>query len=354
VKTKWHKQKNWRGRLGPRSNHASDSDDEESDVEVLNVIEHSDTEYHRCQLRIANPPKAAAALTKLLSMYWKRFLKDLKIEQVCVLTAEAPSVDAPPDATVNNSVSSSVSNTPGKHERPDGAEPKSARAERFASQSWEALQASGNPVYALAREYEDVFPDKIPATLPAGRGVQHEIDLVPGMKYCVARQWPLPRDQVQAIDDFFEGRRQAGHVRESISPHSSPTLCVKKATGGRRIVHAFNKLNDVTIPAQTPIPSKDSILDTMAGSEVYSAIDLTDGFYQIIMRESDVPLTAVTERHAVGMAGHAARAEERPCYIQPDDVTGTSTALRLCSKLLRRHLRAQQGRDRSLCRRGPS
>uniref|UniRef100_H3H6I7 Reverse transcriptase domain-containing protein n=1 Tax=Phytophthora ramorum TaxID=164328 RepID=H3H6I7_PHYRM len=101
-------------------------------------------------------------------------------------------------------------------------------------------------------------------------------------------------DQVKAIDDFFEGRRQAGHVRESISPHSSPTFCVKKATGGWRIVHAFNKLNDATIPAQTPIPRKDMVLDSMSGSVIYSAIDLTDGFYQILMRESDVPLTAVS------------------------------------------------------------
>ena len=83
-------------------------------------------------------------------------------------------------------------------------------------------------------------------------------------------------------------------MRESISPHSSPTFCVKKATGGWRIVHAFNKLNDATIPAQTPIPRKDMVLDTMSGSEIYSAIDLTDGFYQILMRESDIPLTAVS------------------------------------------------------------
>jgi hypothetical protein len=54
-------QKNWRGRLGPRSNHASDSEDEELDVEVLNVIEHSNTEYHRRQPRVVNPPKAAAS-----------------------------------------------------------------------------------------------------------------------------------------------------------------------------------------------------------------------------------------------------------------------------------------------------
>lgn len=36
------------------------------------------------------------------------------------------------------------------------------------------------------------------------------------------------------------------------------------------------------------------VLDTMTGSEVFSAIDLTDGFYQILMREDDVPLTAVS------------------------------------------------------------
>ncbi|KAE9209528.1 hypothetical protein PF005_g11796 [Phytophthora fragariae] len=122
----------------------------------------------------------------------------------------------------------------------EGTEPKSAREERFVAQSWESLKASGNPIYETAREFADVFPDKIPAELPADRGVRHEIDLTPGSKYCVTRQWPLPRDQVKTIDDFFEGRRQAGRVRESISPHSSPTFCVKKATGGWRIVHAFN------------------------------------------------------------------------------------------------------------------
>jgi hypothetical protein len=69
---------------------------------------------------------------------------------------------------------------------------------------------------------------------------------------------------------------------------------VKKAPGGWRIVHAFNKLNDATIPAQTPVPRKDMILDGMVGSTVFSDIDLKDGFYQIRMREDDVPLTAVS------------------------------------------------------------
>ncbi|KAE9288115.1 hypothetical protein PF008_g26227 [Phytophthora fragariae] len=36
------------------------------------------------------------------------------------------------------------------------------------------------------------------------------------------------------------------------------------------------------------------VLDSMSGSVIYSVIDLTDGFYQILMRESDIPLTAVS------------------------------------------------------------
>ncbi len=117
---------------------------------------------------------------------------------------------------------------------------------------------------------------------------------MPGTKYCVTRQWPLPREQVEAIDAFFAERYKAGHVRESKSPHCSPTFCVKKATGGWRIVHAFNKLNAATIPAQTPIPRKDVIIDGMCGSTIFSAVDLRDGFYQILMRVKDIPLTAVS------------------------------------------------------------
>ncbi|GMF52970.1 unnamed protein product [Phytophthora fragariaefolia] len=251
-----------------------------------NVVEYSEASPNRIRtVEVANPPSDAATITRLPSLSWKHFPRDLKageIEQVWLLTNS----DQP--AVLVNVVSDASSS------RPKAAEPKSLREARFAAQSWAALHDSKNPVYSLADEFEDIFPEKIPAELPAERGVRHEIDLGHGAKYCVTQQWPLPRDQVQAIDEFFEGRRKAGHIDESFSPHSSPTFCVKKATGGWCVVHIFNKFNDATIPAQTPIPRKDMVLDTMSSSVIYSAIDLTDGFYQILMRESDIPLTAVS------------------------------------------------------------
>ncbi|KAG3213007.1 hypothetical protein PC129_g16054 [Phytophthora cactorum] len=246
-----------------------------------------DSVAHVREVEVARPPCDAASITQLPSLSWKHFLRDLKrgkIGQVCMIVPVAD--DTVAAVEVDAGALASDSRT-----RPKLAEPKTAREARYAAQSLPAFEASGNPIAPPVREF---IPEKVPAVLPPDRGVRHESYLAPGAKYCVTRQWPLPRDETEAIDAIFESRRRAGHVRESVSPHSSPTFCVKKATGGWRIVHAFNKLNDATIPAQTPIPRKDMVLDTMSGSTQYCAIDLMDGFYQILMREDDVPLTAVS------------------------------------------------------------
>uniref|UniRef100_H3GCV8 Integrase catalytic domain-containing protein n=1 Tax=Phytophthora ramorum TaxID=164328 RepID=H3GCV8_PHYRM len=156
------------------------------------------------------------------------------------------------------------------------------------------LENPKDPVYPLVKEFSDVVSKDPPSQLPPDRGVRHEIDLVPGTKYCVTRQWPLPREQCEVIDAFFAAKAKAGMVRESKSPHSTPTFCVRKPNGKWRLVHAYNKLNSATVLAQTPIPRKDVLLNNMAGCELYSALDLVDGYYQILMRERDIPLTAVS------------------------------------------------------------
>ncbi|KAF1325083.1 Pol protein, partial [Globisporangium splendens] len=221
-------------------------------------------------------PSTAEAIVSLEEMSYELFLTDLERDQIreIVVPTAFPRGELCTSSTADESVL------------------ESDKQRRFAAQDWDAVK--GSPYFDLLWEFKDVFPDKVPSALPVDRGVRHEIDLEPGSKYCVTRQWPLPREQVEAIDEFFAKRALAGHVRESKSPHSSPTFCVRKATGGWRIVHAFNKPNAATIPAQTPIPRKDVLIDSMGGSTVFSALDLMDGFYQILMRESDVPLTAVS------------------------------------------------------------
>ncbi|GMF52196.1 unnamed protein product [Phytophthora fragariaefolia] len=76
------------------------------------------------------------------------------------------------------------------------------------------LKDPSDPYYPLLKEFSDVVSDDPPSVLPPDRGVRHEIDLVPGTKYCTTRQWPLPKEQVDVIDAFFAAKHAAGMVRE--------------------------------------------------------------------------------------------------------------------------------------------
>ena len=100
------------------------------------------------------------------------------------------------------------------------------------------LKDPSDPYYPLVKEFQDVVCHNPPSVLPPDRGVRHEIDLDPGTKYCVTRQWPFPKEQCDVIDGFFRANHAAGMVREIKSPHSTPTVCVKKPNGKWRIVHA--------------------------------------------------------------------------------------------------------------------
>ena len=56
-----------------------------------------------------------------------------------------------------------------------------------------------------------------PSVLPPDRGDRHEIDLVPGNKYCVTRQWHFPKEQCDVIVDFSRAsKRQEWYVRVNL------------------------------------------------------------------------------------------------------------------------------------------
>ncbi|KAG2917832.1 hypothetical protein PC117_g17290 [Phytophthora cactorum] len=59
----------------------------------------------------------------------------------------------------------------------------------------------------------------------------------------------------------------------------------------RSCLQQAERCDDTRADADT---TKDVIIDSMAKSTIYSALVLRDGFYQILMRESDIPLTAVS------------------------------------------------------------
>uniref|UniRef100_A0AAV1TGL1 Reverse transcriptase n=1 Tax=Peronospora matthiolae TaxID=2874970 RepID=A0AAV1TGL1_9STRA len=113
----------------------------------------------------------------------------------------------------------------------EGVLDEKTRVERYDSQSWESLKT--NQIYEDLVEFKDVLPETVPCEFPKDKGIRHEVELKLGSKYRVMKQWPLPREQVLAIDKFFADRLAAGHVRESTSPIAlRPSVCEKQQEGG--------------------------------------------------------------------------------------------------------------------------
>ncbi|POM64323.1 Pol protein [Phytophthora palmivora] len=72
---------------------------------------------------------------------------------------------------------------------------------------------------------------------PYSHGVRHKTDIMSGAKYCVARQWPLPREQCEVIGVFIADKVKSVMLRESKFPHSTPTFCIRKPNRKWRLFH---------------------------------------------------------------------------------------------------------------------
>ncbi|XP_013669098.1 uncharacterized protein LOC106373475 [Brassica napus] len=97
----------------------------------------------------------------------------------------------------------------------------------------EAAEAAAKAllVKGADQEYKDVFPDDSPVGLPPIRGIEHQIDLVPGATLPnrpAYRTNPVETKELQKqVNELLE----KGHIRESMSPCAVPVLLVPKKDG---------------------------------------------------------------------------------------------------------------------------
>ncbi|KAG8474771.1 hypothetical protein CXB51_031471 [Gossypium anomalum] len=82
-----------------------------------------------------------------------------------------------------------------------------------------------------------------------------------------------------------------GFAQLSFSPWGAPVLFVKKKDGTIRMCIDYRQLNKVMIKNNYPFPRIDDLFDQLKGATVFSKIDLRPGYYQLRVRDSDVPKT---------------------------------------------------------------
>ncbi|PIK40531.1 putative transposon Ty3-I Gag-Pol polyprotein [Apostichopus japonicus] len=81
-------------------------------------------------------------------------------------------------------------------------------------------------------------------------------------------------------------------IRRSASPYASPVVLVRKKSGGLRLCIDYRRLNLVTVKDSFPLPRIDESLEAMGGSQFFSSLDLSHGYFQIAMEPDSIPYTA--------------------------------------------------------------
>ncbi|KAG8488519.1 hypothetical protein CXB51_016409 [Gossypium anomalum] len=146
-------------------------------------------------------------------------------------------------------------------------------------------------------KFADVFLEEL-LGLPPVRKVEFGIDLIPGTAPISIAPYRMAPAEVKELKSQLQELTDKGFVRPSFSPWGTPVLFVKKKDGSMRLCVDYRQLNKVTIKNKYPLPRIDDLFDQLKGATWFSKIDLRSGYYQLRVKESDVPKTSFRTRYA--------------------------------------------------------
>ena len=150
----------------------------------------------------------------------------------------------------------------------------------------------------LLQEFKDVFAWQYTDMKGVDpRFCQHKINLKKDVVPVVQRRYRMNPNFAKQVKEEIDKLLKVGFI---YPVHQvtwlSPIVIVPKKNGKIRVYVDYRKLNAATLTDPFPLPFCDTLLDAVAGHEIYSFLDGFSGYNQVLMAPEDRDKTAfVTE-----------------------------------------------------------
>lgn len=146
----------------------------------------------------------------------------------------------------------------------------------------------------LMQEYGEIFSEELKGAsqkIP----VQHEIILQEKGPVHVQMRRRSPAEE-ELEEKEVQRLYQWDLIESSVSAWNAPLLLIPKKDGKTRVVVDYRRLNAITKKVHYPLPRIDTMLDTLAGSSVFTVLDACSGYHQIQMNPADKEKTAFSSK----------------------------------------------------------
>ena len=118
------------------------------------------------------------------------------------------------------------------------------------------------------------------------------IEIVPGTIPMSRAPYRMAPTELKELKSQLQELLDKGFIQPSVSPWGAPVLFVKKKDGTIWMCIDYRQINKVTVKNKYPLPRIEDLFDQLKGAGVFPKIDLRSGYYQLRVKEGDVPKTA--------------------------------------------------------------
>lgn len=143
------------------------------------------------------------------------------------------------------------------------------------------------------RSYSEMFPSLFSDGLGLVKGFTHKVTVktsVPPLQQKLRR---LPLEVRQKVSEELHKLEQQDIIeRIDASEWVSPIVVVWKKTGDIRLCVDLRRPNEAVVVDSHPLPHQDDLFQRLAGAYLYSKLDLSSAYHQLLLDEESRNLTA--------------------------------------------------------------